>query len=61
MKTPERGARTSLYLATSPEVANVTGKYFDADTKQIHSTRVSQDPELARGLWEMSERMTGLV
>ena len=58
--TPEKGARTSLYLATSPEVEGVTGKYFDDDTKEIRSSKVSYDRDVQRRLWEISERMTGV-
>jgi NAD(P)-dependent dehydrogenase (short-subunit alcohol dehydrogenase family) len=61
MKTPEQGARTSIYLATSPEVAGVTGRYFDSDTSETRPTRVARDQALARRLWELSERMTGLA
>ena len=59
--TKEKGARTSLYLAESPEVAGVTGKYFDSDTREISSSKVSYDRDAQRRLWELSERMTGLV
>jgi NAD(P)-dependent dehydrogenase (short-subunit alcohol dehydrogenase family) len=58
--TKEKGARTSLYLAESPEVAGVTGKYFDSDTREISSSKVSYDRDAQRRLWELSERMTGL-
>jgi len=58
--TPERGADTSIYLATSPEVADVTGRYFYR-RKPIDPSREARDPDLARRLWEASERMTGLA
>ena len=57
--TPEQGAETSIYLATSPEVAGVTGKYF-IKCKAAPSSRASYDEETARRLWEISEEMTGL-
>ena len=60
MKTPEQGARTSIYLATSPEVAAVTGEYF-VNCKRKPGSRESADAEVARRLWEVSERMTGLA
>jgi NAD(P)-dependent dehydrogenase (short-subunit alcohol dehydrogenase family) len=59
--TKEKGARTSLYLAESPDVAAVTGKYFDADTREIRSSKISYDRDAQRRLWEISERMTGLA
>jgi len=60
MKTPEQGARTSIYLATSPEVAAVSGEYF-ANCKRKPGSRQSSDPEAARRLWDESERLTGLA
>ena len=57
MKTPEQGARTSLYLATSPDVADVTGEYF-VNCKRRPGSRESADAEIARRLWEVSEQMT---
>ena len=59
MKTPEQGARTSIHLATSPEVEGVSGEYF-ANCKRKPGSRESNDPEIARRLWEVSERMTGV-
>jgi retinol dehydrogenase 12 len=55
--TPEEGAETSIYLASSAEVERVTGKYFER--KQIRrSSRESYDEAPARRLWDLSERMT---
>lgn len=59
MRTPEEGARTAVYLATSPAVAGVTGEYFK-DERPAPSSPASRDPAAARRLWEISERMTGL-
>lgn len=56
---PERGARTSIYLASSPEVEGVTGKYF-ARRRQQKSSEASHNEEAARRLWEVSETLTGL-
>jgi NAD(P)-dependent dehydrogenase (short-subunit alcohol dehydrogenase family) len=55
----EKGARTSLYLATSPEVAGVSGKYF-VNQKAVPSSRISYDEAVARKLWQVSEALTGL-
>ncbi|MCH9035743.1 MAG: SDR family oxidoreductase [Chloroflexi bacterium] len=57
--SPEAGARTSLYLATSPEVEGVTGKYF-AREKAVPSSEASYDQPAARRLWRISEELTGL-
>jgi NAD(P)-dependent dehydrogenase (short-subunit alcohol dehydrogenase family) len=57
LKTPEQGAQTTIYLASSRKVDGVTGKYF-ANCKEKTSNKESYDPEVARRLWEVSERMT---
>lgn len=59
MKTPEQGARTTVYLASSPDVASVTGGYFQ-DERPARITSAAQDDTAARRLWEISEQMTGL-
>jgi NAD(P)-dependent dehydrogenase (short-subunit alcohol dehydrogenase family) len=56
---PERGARTSIYLASSPEVEGITGKYF-ARCRQQKSSAASHNQEAARRLWEVSEELTPL-
>jgi NAD(P)-dependent dehydrogenase (short-subunit alcohol dehydrogenase family) len=56
---PERGARTSIYLASSPEVEGVTGKYF-ARRRQQKSSEASHNEEAGRRLWEISAELTGL-
>jgi NAD(P)-dependent dehydrogenase (short-subunit alcohol dehydrogenase family) len=58
--SPEEGAATSIYLAASPEVERVTGKYFERK-KPVASSRESHDEAAARRLWEVSERSTGLT
>jgi len=55
-RTPEKGAETSIYLASSPEVEGVSGKYF-ADSRAIQSSPVSYQLEPARQLWETSEKL----
>ncbi len=59
MLTMEEGARTSIYVASSPEVAGVTGEYFYKSKVKTPSTR-AQDPGEARKLWELSERLCGI-
>jgi NAD(P)-dependent dehydrogenase (short-subunit alcohol dehydrogenase family) len=58
-RTPERGAETSIYLASSPAVAGVTGKYF-ADCKERRSGKHSYDEETGRRLWDVSAALVGL-
>ena len=52
-----RGAETLTYLAASPEVEGITGKYF-VDCRAVASSSLSYNTGLASGLWEMSERLT---
>ena len=59
LKSPEEGARTSLYLAASPEVEGVSGRYF-ARCREHRPASHASDPEIARRLWEKSEELTGL-
>ncbi len=59
MRTPEQGAATSIWLASSPEVEGVTGRYF-ANRQAKRSSRRSYDLELAGRLWRVSEELTGL-
>lgn len=59
-RTPEQGAATSIYLASSPEVEGVSGKYF-IDCKETRSSADSYSKADAQRLWEISTRMTGLA
>jgi NAD(P)-dependent dehydrogenase (short-subunit alcohol dehydrogenase family) len=52
----EQGARTSVYLATSPEVAGVTGEYF-VKCRARKPSAVARDDEAARRLWKHSEEL----
>ena len=54
--TPEEGAETPLYLATSPEVAEVSGRYFD-DCAPREPSAEARDPEIAARLWAVSEEL----
>lgn len=56
----EVGAETPVYLAVSPKVQDITGKYFVR--KRIEeSAAVTYDQKLRQKLWEVSERLSGLV
>jgi len=56
--SPKRGAETSIYLASSPEVERITGKYF-VKKRAVASSPESYDLEIARRLWEVSAQLTG--
>jgi NAD(P)-dependent dehydrogenase (short-subunit alcohol dehydrogenase family) len=55
---PEQGARTLIYAASAPELANVTGGYF-IDCRPATPSPEAQDEESARRLWEESARIAG--
>ncbi len=57
--SPEQGARTSVYLASSPEVDGVSGQYFVKE-KAVASSRASQDRAASERLWRISAQMTGV-
>lgn len=57
--SPERGADTVVYLATSPEVEEVTGMYY-RQREAVMSSEASYDSRLARSLWEISFQAAGL-
>jgi NAD(P)-dependent dehydrogenase (short-subunit alcohol dehydrogenase family) len=59
LRTPEGGASTTIYLAASPEVTDVSGGYF-IDCRRARSSEESCDPQIARRLWERSAEMTAL-
>lgn len=58
--SPEKGAETLVYLASSPEVAEVTGQYF-YQCRPATPTRQAQDDRAARVLWQESERLSSLA
>jgi NAD(P)-dependent dehydrogenase (short-subunit alcohol dehydrogenase family) len=64
VKTPEQGAATTLVVATTPLLANISGKYFEdcneatpatADTRLRGLAPYAQDSEAAAQLWKVSE------
>jgi NAD(P)-dependent dehydrogenase (short-subunit alcohol dehydrogenase family) len=55
---PERGARTLIYAAAAPELAEVNGAYF-IDCRPATPSPEAQDDESARRLWEVSARIAG--
>ena len=58
-RSPEKGAETMIYLASSPDVEGVTGKYF-MDNAAKRSSDVSYDETSWERLWTISEELTGL-
>jgi retinol dehydrogenase 14 len=59
MKTPQQGAATSVFLASSPQVEGVTGLYFVSGRAKT-SNEASYDGAAATRLWEVSARLVGL-
>ena len=57
MKGSERGAGTSIYLASAPEVEGVSGKYF-VNRRQTRSSDLSYEQSIAAQLWKVSEELT---
>ena len=60
MKSTAQGAATSIYLASSAQVAGVTGQYF-ADSKPRKSAKSSYDTVAAGRLWRVSSDLVGLT
>ena len=58
-KSVAEGAATSVYLASSPEVAGVSGRYF-VDSRAVNSAPQSYDRAAAERLWAVSEELTGI-
>src|SRR5215211_3743397 len=59
MISPEKGVETSIYLASSPEVEGLSGRYF-VKKAEARSSDVSYDQRIARRLWEVSAELTNL-
>ncbi|MBN1147195.1 MAG: SDR family oxidoreductase [Anaerolineales bacterium] len=57
--TPEQGAQTSIYLASSDEVEGVSGEYF-GKCKRYRAAPAAYDEGVALRLWEVSEELTGV-
>ena len=59
LRSPEQGAETPVYLATSPDVAQANGLYY-ARCREHRAAAHASDPEVARRLWETSEELTNV-
>ena len=60
MTTPAQGAGTPVYLASSPEVEGITGRYF-ANRKPKTSSKASYDTTTAARLWQVSAGLAGMT
>jgi retinol dehydrogenase-14 len=60
LKTPEQGAATSIHLASSPDLKQVSGRYF-ANSKPKRSSKPSYDEAAAARLWQLSEKLVHLT
>ncbi len=58
--SPEQGAQTIIYLASSPEVEGVTGMYYQKK-KPIKSHAQTYDPAVQTRLWQVSEQLTKMT
>jgi NAD(P)-dependent dehydrogenase (short-subunit alcohol dehydrogenase family) len=56
MRSPERGAATGVWLATSPAVSTVSGRYF-VDEREGRPAKYATDDDAAKRLWEISEEL----
>lgn len=59
MLTPKKGAKTSIYLASSPEINGISGKYFKKK-KEAESVKISYNKDIAKQLWDISVQLTNL-
>lgn len=57
--TPQKAAETIVYLASSKDVSNITGKYF-FEKKEINSSPASYNRDAALKLWQLSLKLTGV-
>jgi NAD(P)-dependent dehydrogenase (short-subunit alcohol dehydrogenase family) len=60
IKSPESGAKTVVYLASSPAVDGQTGGYY-VNCRQRRPSGLARRDDLARQLWDVSARLTGLA
>jgi NAD(P)-dependent dehydrogenase (short-subunit alcohol dehydrogenase family) len=59
LKKPDVAARLIVYLATSPDVEGITGKFLEKNYKFTPTTKASYDEGVAKELWEVSEQLAG--
>ena len=59
-RSPEKGAETVVYLATSPDVQGASGGYY-FDCKLTPPSSAAQDDVAAERLWQVSEQLVGIA
>jgi Dehydrogenases with different specificities (related to short-chain alcohol dehydrogenases) len=59
MRNADKGAETSIWLTTAPELEGISGKYY-SNKKEIKSQPASYDAGIQKKLWEISEQMTNV-
>ncbi|MEM6800383.1 MAG: SDR family oxidoreductase [Bacteroidota bacterium] len=59
-KSPAQGAENSIYVATAPELAAVSGKYF-VKKKAVSPKSVTLDPQIAEEVWQKAANMTAIA
>ena len=59
-RTPEKGAETVVYLASSPEVQGASGGYY-VDCKLAETSPAARDDDAAERLWRLSEQLVGIA
>ena len=60
LRTPASGAKTSVFLASAPEMAGQTGGYY-VNARRRRPSKKARDDDLARRLWDASAHLTGLA
>tara|TARA_B100001540_G_C15667113_1_gene578316 strand:- start:160 stop:1011 length:852 start_codon:yes stop_codon:yes gene_type:complete len=60
MRSSEKGAETSIYLCSSPDVSDVSGQYF-YNCKIAKTTKWANNQEDADRLWNLSKELTGII
>ena len=58
-KSPAQGARTSIHVASAPDLESTTGEYF-VSRRVSKPSAAARDDEAARRLWEVSEQLVGI-
>jgi retinol dehydrogenase 14 len=59
LKTPAQGARSSIYLASSPDMEGVTAQFF-VNSKPKSANKVAYDADMTRRLWDVSAGLVGM-
>jgi retinol dehydrogenase 14 len=60
LKTPAQGARSSIYLASSPDMEGVTAQFF-VNSKPKTANKVAYDADMTRRLWDVSAGLVGMT